>query len=218
MRQLKLFMVLLGCTPTGRHTEQHDIFFGIGGSIEDLIPEIIAFWPEANGKIHIDAWREVNRVDGCSITVTERSMGDPHPADPRPAALRRPRPQTPALFFINLGGYKENQFDEAHYKMLVVADNIDDAKATAKNNVFFTLASLEDSPTNRNATSHIDDKYGIDVDDVFQVQDILPAGFKEKYLVGIQPGGRPQEPGGLSQAQPADSAKEDDMHLGYFKI
>jgi Domain of Unknown Function (DUF1543) len=217
-------MVLLGCTPKGRHTEQHDIFFGIGGSIEDLIPEIIAFWPEAEAKIHIDAWREVNRVDGYSITVTERPIAAPHTAAPHTAAphpTARPhtaRPQTPALFFINLGGYKENQFDEAHYKMLVVADNIDGAKTTAKKDVFFNLTSLEDSLTNHNAISHIDDKYGIDIDDVFQVQDILPPGSKEKYLVSIRRGDWPQEPGDQPQAQPADSAKADDMHLGYFKI
>jgi hypothetical protein len=206
MRQCKLFMVLLGCTPKGRHTEQHDIFFGIGGSIEDLIPEIIAFWPEANGKIHIDAWREVNRVEGYTITVTERlASGQPGgPGNPGDS-------QKPALFFINLGGYKENQFDEAHYKMLVVGDNMDGAKAIAKKNVFFSLASLEDSATNHEATSHIDDKYGIDIDDSFQVQDILPAGVKEKYLISVQYGDKVGE-------QTAAPAKEDDLHLGYFKI
>jgi hypothetical protein len=26
-KQLKLYMVMLGCTPQGRLTEQHDIFF-----------------------------------------------------------------------------------------------------------------------------------------------------------------------------------------------
>jgi hypothetical protein len=199
-------MVLLGCTPRGRHTEQHDIFFGIGGSIEDLIPEIIAFWPEANGKIHIDAWREVNRVDGYSITVTERST-----PDQPDSSQNLERLQKPALFFINLGGYKENQFDEAHYKMLVVGNNMDGAKVTAKKNVFFTLATLEDSAMNHDATSHIDDKYGIDIDDSFQVQDILPVGVKEKYLIGIQPGDE-------ASGQISGSAKEDDMHLGYFKI
>lgn len=57
MAQLKLFMVLIGCKPEGRHTEQHDIFFGIGSELRDLIPDMLAFWPEANGKLHIDGWR-----------------------------------------------------------------------------------------------------------------------------------------------------------------
>ena len=53
MSQLKLFMLLLGCKPPGRHVEQHDVFFGIAGSLDELIPEIKAFWPETD-KIHID--------------------------------------------------------------------------------------------------------------------------------------------------------------------
>jgi len=40
---LKLFMLLLGCKPPGRHTEQHDVFFGIARSLRDLVPEIQAF-------------------------------------------------------------------------------------------------------------------------------------------------------------------------------
>ena len=39
--KLKLYMVMLGCTPEGRFTEQHDIFFGIGYSLKELIPKIL---------------------------------------------------------------------------------------------------------------------------------------------------------------------------------
>lgn len=28
-KQLKLYMIMPGCTPIGRFTEQHDIFFGL---------------------------------------------------------------------------------------------------------------------------------------------------------------------------------------------
>ena len=64
MSRPKLFMVLIGCKPEGRHTEQHDIFFGVATSMKELLPQIIAFWPEAKGDLHIDGWREVNQVDG----------------------------------------------------------------------------------------------------------------------------------------------------------
>ncbi|WP_325645076.1 DUF1543 domain-containing protein, partial [Chitinophaga sp.] len=47
MATLKLFMVVLGCTLEGRHTEQHDVFFGIGNQLSDLVPDMKAFWPEA---------------------------------------------------------------------------------------------------------------------------------------------------------------------------
>jgi hypothetical protein len=34
---MNLFMVLIGCKPTGRHTEQHDVFFGIANELRELI-------------------------------------------------------------------------------------------------------------------------------------------------------------------------------------
>lgn len=45
--ELQLYMVILGCKPKGRFTEQHDIFFGIGNSLKNLIPQMNFFWPEA---------------------------------------------------------------------------------------------------------------------------------------------------------------------------
>ena len=68
----KLFMLLLGCRPDGRNTEQHDIFFGIAKQLRDLIPEIKSFW-KASGKIHLDGWRVVNNVDGYAIRVLEKT-------------------------------------------------------------------------------------------------------------------------------------------------
>ena len=192
--QLKLFKLLLGCTPAGRHTEQHDIFFGIGAALKDLIPDIKKYWPEAKDKIHIDAWRQVTCVDGYSIQVEEKNT------TVKANDLARKENN---LFFINLGGYKENEFDEFHYKMLVVADSVDAAKAKAKKTAFFkhvTLPSMENSPT---ATSHIDDKYGVDVDDLYAIEDILPAYLKEKYTIKISL---------------QDSCIADEYHLGYFKL
>ena len=61
---MKLFYTILGATPKGRNTEQHDAFFGIAESLKDLIPEMKKFWPEAKGKIHIDGYQELNFVDG----------------------------------------------------------------------------------------------------------------------------------------------------------
>src|ERR1700753_1838571 len=100
MQEIKLYMVLLGCKPPGRHTEQHDIFFGIGASIGSLVPDMKDFWKASAGKIHIDAWREVTSVNGFSISVIER-------AEEKAQESSKSRN---ALFFINLGGYRENQF------------------------------------------------------------------------------------------------------------
>lgn len=192
--QLKLFKLLLGCRPNDRRTEQHDVFFGVGSGLKDLIPDIKKSWPEAKGNIHIDAWREVTCVDGYSITVEEIDQNQ------QPTGNGK---KENGLFFINLGGYKENEFDEFHYKMLVVADSIDTAKNKAKKTAFFKHVTLPASVNSPTATSHIDDKYGIDVDDIYAIEDILPAYVKEKYTIRISL---------------QDACVADEYHLGYFRL
>lgn len=182
MAQLKLFMVLIGCKPEGRHTEQHDIFFGIGSELRDLIPDMLAFWPEANGKLHIDGWREVNYVDQYQVKVVEKQ-----------AAAR----EAAQLFFLNLGGYKPGEMEEFHYKIVSVKKDIGEAIRAAKETTFFKHTTFED------ATSHVDDKYGVDVDDIYAVKDILPAHLKEKYTLEISP---------------AVEATSDQLYLGYFQL
>ncbi|HXH99883.1 MAG TPA: DUF1543 domain-containing protein [Sphingobacteriaceae bacterium] len=185
MDELKLFMVLLGCKPGGRHTEQHDIFFGVAMSIKELVPEILNFWPEAKGKIHLDGWREVTCVDGYNISVI----------------IKEPNQESDKgnekLFFINLGGYKINEFDEFHYKILNVNDNKEQAIAQSKQTAFYKHVRFP------GAESHIDDKYGIDVDDIHLIEEILPAGQKNIYRIEISK---------------TEIFTVDDLHLGYFKL
>lgn len=178
----KLYMFLIGATPPGRHTEQHDVFFGIGNSVKELIPEVVAFWPEAKGKLHFDAWREVNLVNGFEVKVVEE------PSTPSAAKL----------FFINLGGYKPAEFEEFHYKMIVAAPDKGEAIKAAKKTAFYRHTGF------KGANSHVDDKYGVDVDDFFEIQDILPSSMKQRYGLAVMPC--------------AADTPEDEIHLGYFKI
>ena len=180
----KLFMLLLGCKPQGRHTEQHDIFFGIAKELRDLIPDIKAFW-KGSGKIHIDGWIEVNNVDGYKITITEEKQHTNN---------------SNWLFFVNLGGYKENHFDEFHYKMLTVVKDKGEAIAVAKKTAFYLHTGF-----GKVATSHIDDKYGIDVDDIFEINDILSTEIKNNFSINI------------SQNK-IDNLPIDKINLGYFKL
>jgi hypothetical protein len=184
MASLKLYMLLLGCKPAGRHTEQHDIFFAVGAGLKDLIPEIQAFWPEPE-KIHIDAWREVNQVEGFQIKIHARQQNE---------ELHH---QAPRLFFINLGGYQENKFEEQHYNLLTVKVNRSAAYKEAKETLFFRQNYFP------GAESHIDDKYGIDVDDLYEIEEMLSPDQKEKYLIELIP---------------AESLQNDIIHLGYFKL
>ncbi|MGZ5264425.1 MAG: DUF1543 domain-containing protein, partial [Kaistella sp.] len=36
------------------------------------------------------------------------------------------------------------------------------------------------------AVSHIDDKHGVDIDDIFKVNDILPQEMREKYSLVLE--------------------------------
>ena len=190
--KLTLFMLLLGCRPPGRNTEQHDVFFGIGETLKELIPMIKSSWPEAKGNIHIDAWRKVTTVEGYYITVIS--------INPQKTVQQNNN----ELFFINLGGYRENEFEEFHYKMLVVAASIDEAKRKAKQTTFFKHFSIKQSVNLPNATAHIDDKFGIDVDDAYTVKDILPATFKAKYSLVI--------------SEQGSSINQDELYLGYLRL
>jgi Domain of Unknown Function (DUF1543) len=181
---MKLFMVLLGCKPPGRFTEQHDIFFGIAEQLADLKQAMLDSWPEALGKMHIDAWREVNTVGDFSIEIMPR-------AEDASAPEHR-------LFFLNLGGYKPDEFEEYHYKVLAVAADKAIAAQLAKQTGFYKHTGFE------GAHSHIDDKYGVDVDDMYEIEEILPAACKEKYRLQIKP---------AAPGTPADA-----FHLGYLKM
>lgn len=181
MPEPNLYMLLLGATVPGRYTEQHDIFFGIGSALNELVPAITASWPGA--KVHIDAWRLVNIVDGFTIKVVPKETVRDNPS------LR--------LFFINLGGYKRDEFDEFHYKVLTVAPDKGTAIQQSKRTAFYKHTGFEGAP------SHIDDKYGIDVDDIYAIEDILPASEKENYSI---------------QVLPSVTGQPDTVQLGYFKL
>ncbi len=181
MEHPKLFMVLIGCKPAGRNTEQHDVFFGVAETIKDLVPAIENSWP-GSGKIHIDGWREVNSVDGHSIKIIPASTA---------------RSNSKKLFFLNLGGYKENEFEEFHYKMLTVSAGKGDAVHAAKQTAFYKHTGF------KGADSHIDDKYGVDVDDIYEIEDILPAEIKNQFSIIIE-----ELPG----------QEEDRLNLGYYKL
>lgn len=182
MKTTNLYMVLLGCTPKGRFTEQHDIFFGIGRSLQALVPEMKDFWPEAKGKIHIDAWQKVTCVDGFAIEIVSKEENSK---------------QEEQLFFLNLGGYKEGEFEEYHYKTLVIAKTKAEAIKKTKQTAFYKHCGF------KGAASHIDDKYGVDVDDIYNIEDILSEKLKSKYCIKITK---------------TNAYSKDEKHIGYLKI
>ena len=179
---MKLFLLILGCKPTGRNTEQHDTFFGIGNNLKDLLPQVEKFWPDG-GKKHIDSWRAVTAVNNFSIKIIDKT--------------NTPLPGEHKLFFLNLGGYKPGDMEEYHYKLLAVANNKADAIKESKQSAFYKHTGF------KGATSHIDDKYGVDVDDVYEISEILPQYIKDQYTIVIEK---------------AAALTQDELHIGYIKL
>lgn len=179
---MKLYYVILGATPKGRNTEQHDVFFGIAESLKELVPDMKRFWPEAKGKIHIDCYQEVRFVDGFEIRIVEKTpeISDNH------------------LFFINLGGYEAGRFEELHQQYLMVDQSMSKIIKRVKKTEFYKIKGFPE------AVSHIDDKYAVDIDDIFKVDDILPLEMKEKFSLVLE--------------KTDVENQENFTHIGYLKI
>jgi len=175
---MELYMVIIGGKPAGRYTEQHDVFFGVAETLKDLVPQMHAFWPELRNELHIDSWRKVTRVGNYHIKIVSKDQ----------AIIKGDK-----LFFVNLGGYKPGDMEEYHYKHLVVAADIGKATQMAKRTPFWK----------EHDASHIDDKFLVDVDDIYEVSDLLGTAFKEQFVLEI-----------------TDSIlqEEDMLHIGYLKI
>ena len=179
---VKLFLVLLGANPKGRVVEQHDYYFGVAENLKDLVPAMRGFWPDAGNTLHVDGWREINYVDGHQITVVPKN-------GQAPGAKR--------LFFINLGGYQQGALQETHHIMLTVQDDRMPAIKESMKTLFYKTNSM------KGAHAHIDEKFGVDVDEVYRIEDVLNEEFKAKYHILIEP---------------AEKALEDAINLGYFKL
>ena len=155
-----LYMIQLGGRPKGRLIEQHDIFFGVAKQVSELIDDINIHWPEVKNKWHIDSYRAITKVDDYAIKLVKSSsqVENNH-------ALK--------LFFINLGGYQQGSFEEFHYKLLIVAANQAEAIKQAKQSDFYKQFTFNDKVSPFNAASHIDDKFEVDIDDIYNVNDLI---------------------------------------------
>ena len=163
-----LFMVKIGATPKGRLIEQHDMFFGVADHIHELFVAINGQWLEAKDIWHIDAYRQVTRVGDYRIEWL--------PEEPVQSIVTEPATKDLKLFFLNLGGYLPEQFEEYHHKMLIVAPTQALAIKQAKQTEFYQHYQFNDPNMPFDASSHVDDKMAVDVDDIYDVNALLAGG------------------------------------------
>lgn len=159
-----LYMVQLGGRPEGRLIEQHDIFFGVANKVSELIVAINSHWPEVKNKWHIDSYRAITKVDNYSIQLIGSDELQANTTD---------RNDDLKLFFVNLGGYQQGSFEEFHYKLLIVAATQAQAIRQAKQSEFYREFTYKDKESPFNAASHIDDKFEVDIDNIYNVNDLI---------------------------------------------
>lgn len=187
-----LFMVQLGGRPKGRLIEQHDVFFGVANQVRELVDDINHHWPEVKNKWHIDSYRAITKVGNHTVKLIE---SDNQAANDN--GLK--------LFFINLGGYQRGSFEEFHHKLLIVADNQKDAIKQAKQSEFYQQFTFKDKDTPFNAASHIDDKFQVDIDDIYDVNDLV-----SNIQILIEPR--------IHNSHELANADEDKEYVGYLSI
>ena len=111
-----LFVVLLGGKHPRARIEVHDVAFVTGATLAETHADLRAGWFGTPDSLHIDSWLEVDGVEGYRITFSHLTPGE---GEPR-------------LFFVNLGGYEDGVFGEAHRYRLLVAPDVATARARAK--------------------------------------------------------------------------------------
>lgn len=212
---MKLFMVKIGARPQGRLIEQHDVMFVIANSLSETIESVNQHWPAVKNNWHLDAWREVKRVGDYQILLSTDSLSkdgwlkDKALADSRFEDDRvdnKLDSQGKQLYFVNLGGYLPGQFEEFHYKTLVVAETLGKATAQVKKTAFYQDYTFDnvDAAKSGVATSHVDDKHQLDLDDIHCVADLLP----NDVALTIQP---------LTEDE-KNQLPDDALHIGYLSL
>lgn len=189
---MKLLMLKIGARPKGRLIEQHDVVFCAVDDFTQVIDVVNKAWQEAKNNWHIDAWREITRVGEYRIELVPNTPSD-HKTDEMQSQL----------YFVNLGGYLPDMFEEFHYKDLVVASSVANATAQVKQSEFYKTYDLTtiDPLTGINGVSHVDDRMNVDIDEIHAVNALI-----SDFTLKIIP---------LSDSEKL-TVPQDTLHIGYL--
>lgn len=203
---MKLFMLKIGARPQGRLIEQHDVMFVIANSLSEIIESVNQHWPAVKNNWHLDAWREVKRVGDYQILLSTDSLSKDGLSKDNALADNKLDSPGKQLYFVNLGGYLPGQFEEFHYKTLVVAETLGKATAQVKKTAFYQDYTFDNVDTAKSgvATSHVDDKHQLDLDDIHCVADLMP----RDVALTIQPLTEPEK----------NQLPDDALHIGYLSL
>jgi hypothetical protein len=140
---MNFFVIYIGGAHEKSFIELHDMRFIIAEKIEDTYEEIRKSWWGAPETLHIDAFGALRYADGYEIHIKNTP----------------PLNTEQKLYFVNLGGYDNNEFTELHKNVFVVAENDSRAKVKALKQILDWQSHHRD--------------YQFEVDKVWSVDSIL---------------------------------------------
>ncbi|RUS96993.1 hypothetical protein DSM106972_085430 [Dulcicalothrix desertica PCC 7102] len=173
MTSIKLFAVYLGGHAKGCNIEVHDVVFAVGADLHSTFPILEKKWFGIRKALHVDAWVELNYVDGYQIDVLPADALS-NESDLAESALK--------LYFINFGAYEPNFFGEVHQSGFYVASSKKEAQAKARKQLCLKLKQRH-----HDDTIVIEDSIA-DVDDCIEINNVdkwkltfTPTDIKEEF-------------------------------------
>lgn len=139
---MKLFSVFLGGRADKCNIELHDVVFTLGEKIEDSYNDLLGKWFGLPDRLHIDSWVEINMVEGYKVSLSKEK-----------------NKTNKKLYFVNLGAYEKNRFEELHESRFMVDINKINVKKRAKKQLLIGKEQV-----------HLDDLY--DVDDCIEIKKV----------------------------------------------
>ena len=136
---MKLFAIYLGGRAKKCNTELHDVVFSYGNKIEDTYIDLLEKWFGQPDRLHLDSWVILNYIDGYEIILKKTKSFDNN-----------------KLYFINLGWYDPNKFEELHESKFMIGSTDKEVKKRAKSSLLIGSTQV-----------HTDDLY--DVDDCIEI-------------------------------------------------
>lgn len=146
---MNLYMIHLGGKVEDCNLEIHDVQFIAADHIDQTIEILKKNWYGKAEKLHIDSYKQLIGADGFALRLTGK----------KPESGKK-------VFFVQLGGYRRDTYQELHEVGLLVGDSLQEVKERAVKEIQADLIQ-----------NH--------VDSIANVEDVLISTDGEKYYLEL---------------------------------
>jgi hypothetical protein len=111
---MNLYMVSLGGKVKGCNVEVHDVQFVAANHIDETVEVLKKVWYGAPEKLHMDSYKVITGAEGYTVRLTKE----------KPDSNKQ-------LYFVHLGGYKNDSTQELHDISLLIGESEQKTKERA---------------------------------------------------------------------------------------